>query len=198
LPCPLSAKSRHSALRQRLALFDHLVRGDAQTLWHVEAKRLRGLEVDHEIKLGRQLNGQIGRLFAPQNAVASSALAGSSTPMRRMCSPCCARATNGQAPAEPTIPLMKSRRRIAAPKAPSLCGLCFGIDAITAGIGVLAQSQILSLSNPAKSAFWTQKGILRFVQPAQGRQSVNSGGRLYDEIEAVLFKDRLRCRRTQE
>src|SRR5262249_5192812 len=33
--------------------------------------------------------------------------------MRRMCSPCCARATSGQAVAEPTIPLMKSRRRIA-------------------------------------------------------------------------------------
>src|SRR5215469_15381282 len=50
-------------------LFDHLVGGDAQTLWHVEAKCPRGLEVDHEIKLGRQLYGQIGRLFAPQNAV---------------------------------------------------------------------------------------------------------------------------------
>ena len=36
--------------------------------------------------------------------------------MRRMCSPCCARATSGQAPAEPIIPLMKSRRRIAAPR----------------------------------------------------------------------------------
>jgi hypothetical protein len=33
-----------------------------------------------------------------------------------MCSPCCARATRGQAVAEPTIPLMKSRRRIAAPR----------------------------------------------------------------------------------
>jgi len=30
---------------------------------------LIGLEVDHEFKLGRQLYGQIGRLFAPQNAV---------------------------------------------------------------------------------------------------------------------------------
>jgi hypothetical protein len=34
-----------------------------------------------------------------------------------MCSPCRARATSGHAVAEPTIPLMKSRRRIACPKA---------------------------------------------------------------------------------
>ena len=62
---PLATKVQ----RTKCGLFDHLVRGDPQTLWHVEAKRLRGLEVDHEIKLGRQLYGQIGRLFAPQNAV---------------------------------------------------------------------------------------------------------------------------------
>jgi len=43
-------------------------------------------------------------------------------------------APSGRTVAEPTIPLMKSRRRIAALKAQSLCGLCFGIDAITAGI----------------------------------------------------------------
>src|SRR6516225_4753596 len=40
-----------------------------------------------------------------------------STPMRRMCSPCCASAESGHAVAEPTIPLMKSRRRIAFLKA---------------------------------------------------------------------------------
>jgi len=34
-----------------------------------DAKCLGGLEVDHEFKLGRQLHGQIGRLFAPQNAI---------------------------------------------------------------------------------------------------------------------------------
>ena len=36
--------------------------------------------------------------------------------MRRMCSPCCANAVSGHAVAEPTIPLMKSRRRIASSK----------------------------------------------------------------------------------
>jgi hypothetical protein len=38
-----------------------------------------------------------------------------STPMRRMCSPCCASAASGKVAAEPSIPLMKSRRRIADP-----------------------------------------------------------------------------------
>src|SRR6516164_9945696 len=77
--CPLYPQKRTSLNSGRMSalcqkrtlsrLFNHLVGGDAQTLWHVEAKRPRGLEVDHEIKLGRQLYGQIGRLFAPQNAV---------------------------------------------------------------------------------------------------------------------------------
>ena len=37
--------------------------------------------------------------------------------MRRMRSPCCARAVSGHAAADPTITLMKSRRRIAFTKA---------------------------------------------------------------------------------
>ena len=32
--CPLCAKSRHSALQQRLALFDHLVGGSEQGRWY--------------------------------------------------------------------------------------------------------------------------------------------------------------------
>jgi len=39
------------------------------------------------------------------------------TPIRRIRSSCCARATSGHAAAEPTIALMKSRRRIAFLKA---------------------------------------------------------------------------------
>ena len=38
---------------------------------------------------------------------------------------CCAPAVSGHEAADPAINLMKSRRRIAAPKAQSLCGLCF-------------------------------------------------------------------------
>jgi hypothetical protein len=37
--------------------------------------------------------------------------------MRLICSRCCARAVSGQTVADPTIPLMKSRRRIAFTKA---------------------------------------------------------------------------------
>jgi hypothetical protein len=53
---------------------------------------------------------------------------------------CWARAASGQAAADPVITLMKSRRRIAAPKAQSLCGLCFGTTQLqqgfmTGGIG---------------------------------------------------------------
>ena len=40
---------------------------------------------------------------------------------------CCARAASGHTTADPAITLMKSRRRIAAPKAQGLCGLCFGM-----------------------------------------------------------------------
>jgi hypothetical protein len=46
---------------------------------------------------------------------------------------CCARVASGQTVAEPTIPLMKSRRRIAAPKAQSLCGLRFGMTQLQQG-----------------------------------------------------------------
>jgi len=38
-------------------------------------------------------------------------------PMRRMPAGCCARAASGQATVDPTIPLMKLRRRIAFLKA---------------------------------------------------------------------------------
>src|SRR5262249_31143053 len=47
----------------------------------------------------------------------SSAAAGRSMPMRRIRSPCCARATSGQAAAAPLRSVMNSRRRIAAPEA---------------------------------------------------------------------------------
>ena len=40
-----------------------------------------------------------------------------STPMRRICSPCCARAASGQVAEEPKMPPMNSRRLIVAPEA---------------------------------------------------------------------------------
>jgi len=48
--CPLCAKSRHSALQQRLALFDYLVGGGEQRWRNVNTKRTRGLQIDDEIE----------------------------------------------------------------------------------------------------------------------------------------------------
>jgi hypothetical protein len=41
-------------------LFDHLVGECEQRRWHVEAKRPCGLEVDHELELGRLLDYELG------------------------------------------------------------------------------------------------------------------------------------------
>jgi len=49
----MSAKCQN---RHRMASFDYLVGCGKQTLRHIEAERLRGLEIDHKLKLGRLLN----------------------------------------------------------------------------------------------------------------------------------------------
>jgi len=46
----------------------------------------------------------------------------------------CARAASGHATPKAAIPLMKARRRIAAPKAQGLCGPCFGTTQLQQGI----------------------------------------------------------------
>src|SRR6516164_7563614 len=48
--------------------FDHLVGAGEQAIWHVEAERLGGLEVDHQLELCRQHNRQITRLLAFEDA----------------------------------------------------------------------------------------------------------------------------------
>src|SRR6516164_9292804 len=53
--CPLCAKSRHSALRQKPPLFDHLVGAGEQRWRHFEVERLGGSQVDDEIEFGRLL-----------------------------------------------------------------------------------------------------------------------------------------------
>jgi hypothetical protein len=60
---------RTHAVQQLGSLLDHLVGDREQRRGDCDAKCLGGLEVDREVKLGRHLYGQIGRLFAPQNAV---------------------------------------------------------------------------------------------------------------------------------
>jgi hypothetical protein len=53
LRCPFTAAYEH-------ALLDHLVRPNEHGLRDRQAKRLRGLEVDHELKLGGlPLDGQV-------------------------------------------------------------------------------------------------------------------------------------------
>jgi hypothetical protein len=40
-----------------VSLFDHLVGAGEQRGWHLEAERVGGLEVDHQLELGRLLDG---------------------------------------------------------------------------------------------------------------------------------------------
>ena len=76
LPIPIAAfraKGRLGQLsaikRHNQQLFDLLV-GAQQNRWrHGKAKRLGGLEVDDHLEFCRQLNGQIRRLRAAQNAI---------------------------------------------------------------------------------------------------------------------------------
>jgi hypothetical protein len=51
--CPLCAKSGHSAMRQKLALFDHLVGGNEQLVRDAEAKHPGALVIDDQLELGR-------------------------------------------------------------------------------------------------------------------------------------------------
>jgi len=50
------------------SLFDDFVGKGEQRRGHSEAKRLRGLEVDDQLKLGRCLHRKVGSLLASQDA----------------------------------------------------------------------------------------------------------------------------------
>jgi hypothetical protein len=61
-----------SALCQKRTLrhsFDHLVGALLQKQWHVQPKRLGGLEVDDQFELGRDLDWKVGRLLALEDAI---------------------------------------------------------------------------------------------------------------------------------
>jgi hypothetical protein len=47
--------------------FDHLVGAREQLVWHSHAKRLGGVEVDHQLELRCLLNGKISRLVSIEN-----------------------------------------------------------------------------------------------------------------------------------
>ena len=65
----LPAQARAGRILSGGSHFDHLVGAGQERLRHGQAKRLRGLEVDHQLELGRLLHRQVGRLLALEDAV---------------------------------------------------------------------------------------------------------------------------------
>src|SRR4051812_1115826 len=49
--------------------FDYLIGARKHARRYVEAKRLRGLEIEHRLKLGRSLHWQVSRLLAFEDAI---------------------------------------------------------------------------------------------------------------------------------
>ena len=52
-----------------LGLFNHLIGALLHLQRHIEAQSLRGLEVDHQLVLGRRLHWQVTRLLAFESPV---------------------------------------------------------------------------------------------------------------------------------
>src|SRR5262245_17364512 len=56
-------------MQQAAPLLDHLVGAGEQRWRHSDAERLRGLEIDCQLVLGRRLYRQVGWLLALENAI---------------------------------------------------------------------------------------------------------------------------------
>ena len=63
----LSEASVHDRCRSRAPLLDYLVGEGEQLVWNLEAERLGGLEVDHEVEFDRLYDRKVGRLGAFEN-----------------------------------------------------------------------------------------------------------------------------------
>ena len=61
-------RRRRAARGTPAASLDHLVGAGEERGRDREAEGLRGLEIDHQLELGRLLHGQIGGLLAFKNA----------------------------------------------------------------------------------------------------------------------------------
>jgi hypothetical protein len=64
-------QERTHAPQQIDSLFDHLVRPREECRRHGKAERLGRFEIDYELIFSRRLYGQVDRLFALENAVAT-------------------------------------------------------------------------------------------------------------------------------
>jgi hypothetical protein len=56
-------------MQQKERPFDHLVRNQQKVARYGQAKSFSCLEVDNELEFGRNLNRQIGGIFAVQNSI---------------------------------------------------------------------------------------------------------------------------------
>ena len=65
------------------ASFDHLVGAGKQRRWDVDAERLGGLEINHQFEFGRQLDRQIGRFLAFEDAINVTGRATVTSPLTR-------------------------------------------------------------------------------------------------------------------
>jgi hypothetical protein len=64
----LSAGKFHFEPPSRFTSFDHLIGKCEQPVGDLEAERLRGREIDHQLELDRGLNWKLARLRARQDA----------------------------------------------------------------------------------------------------------------------------------
>ena len=56
-------------MNRRRLLFNNLISAGKERMWHSEAKRLGGVEVDHQLEFGRALHRKVCGLFALKDSI---------------------------------------------------------------------------------------------------------------------------------